>query len=177
MCTPECPPSSSENESSIDYLLKRRIEEIGLNFRASWSTYITFYTIFLTFTGVAMGWSIQNIGEGKTLYIRVLACVFTMQSVLTAITSFRMATYSMKAGDDYSSNEIAILILKTLDPKTLDPKTVDPKTPLGILLTTKAIPDKLAYWAGIFNTVAMTATVVGWIWIAFGTWIVAHLLS
>lgn len=44
-----------EKDSTEYWFLRRRLEEIGLMFHAVWTIYITFYTVFLTFTGVAFG--------------------------------------------------------------------------------------------------------------------------
>ena len=43
-------------ESSHEWILKRRHEDLSLTVRTSWSLYIQFYTVFLTVSVVGLGW-------------------------------------------------------------------------------------------------------------------------
>ena len=44
------------SESPQEWILKRRHEDLGVTVRMCWDLYIKFYTVFLTFSVVGLGW-------------------------------------------------------------------------------------------------------------------------
>src|SRR5580698_4937053 len=133
-------PTTAES-SALDWLLKKRIEEIGTTFRAVWDYYIKFYTVFLTFSLGAMGWLVQHTeAEAVAHHHVVIAVVFIGQSLLTAATSAGVALYSHQTAANQLTLEKTLLSTEPM-PKALK--------------IAQAIPVKLALWSGFANTVAM----------------------
>jgi hypothetical protein len=136
------------------WLLKRRHEELGMMFRAAWDNYIKFYTVFLTFNVAAMGWLLTHdpkIVIPKSIY-QVLAVVFIVQSILTAITSGSLAIYSRRVGVEHTRVERDIL-----------GAVASPAALIG----TRAIPVEFAMWAGWANAGAMVGMSCAWAYIGF----------
>jgi hypothetical protein len=81
------------SESPQEWILKRRHEDLGVTVRMCWDLYIKFYTVFLTFSVIGLGWilmrpaDLQMIPRGK----QVIAIVFLIQTILTAVTSAGIA--------------------------------------------------------------------------------------
>ena len=44
------------SESPQEWILKRRHEDLGVTVRMCWDLYIKFYTVFLTFSVIGLGW-------------------------------------------------------------------------------------------------------------------------
>ena len=89
-------------ESSDEWILKRRHEDLSLTVRASWSLYIQFYTVFLTVSVVGLGWVLTRPADAPIVprARHVLAIVFVIQTLLTAITSGAMALYTLRVAHD-----------------------------------------------------------------------------
>ena len=70
------------SESPQEWILKRRHEDLGVTVRMCWDLYIKFYTVFLTFSVIGLGWiltrpaDMQTIPRGR----QVIAIVFAMPS-------------------------------------------------------------------------------------------------
>src|SRR5882762_4324119 len=56
---------ASMNESSQEWILKRRYEDLGVTVRMCWDLYIKFYTVFLTFSVVGLGWILTRPGDAQ----------------------------------------------------------------------------------------------------------------
>ncbi len=86
-------------ESSDEWILKRRHEDLSLTVRASWSLYIQFYTVFLTVSVVGLGWVLTRPADAPIVprAKHVLAIVFVIQTLLTAIIS-HMLPRGLRAG-------------------------------------------------------------------------------
>src|SRR5207245_7934739 len=93
---------ASMKESSDEWILKRRHEDLSLTVRASWSLYIQFYTVFLTVSVVGLGWVLTRPADAPIVPSakHVLAIVFAIQSLLTAITNRTLAFYDMHLARD-----------------------------------------------------------------------------
>ena len=89
-------------ESSDEWILKRRHEDLSLTVRASWSLYIQFYTVFLTVSVIGLGWMLTRPADAPMVprAKHVIAIVFVIQTVLTAITSAVMALYTLRVAHD-----------------------------------------------------------------------------
>jgi len=148
-------PTPAEDSTAL-WLLKRRHEELGTMFRAAWDNYIKFYTVFLTFSVAAMGWLLSREGPGPVPknVDHVVAIVFIAQSVLTAITSASIATYSRRVGREYAEIEKELL---------------GPSQAPSALIGTETIPIKLALWAGWANAAAMIGMSYAWAYIGLRT--------
>src|SRR5246127_577647 len=87
---------ASMKESSDEWILKRRHEDLSLTIRASWSLYIQFYTVFLTVSVVGLGWVLTRPADAPIVLRakHVIAIVFVIQTLLTANTSGAMALYT-----------------------------------------------------------------------------------
>jgi len=54
---------ASMNESPQEWILKRRHEDLGVTVRMCWDLYVGFYTVFLTFSVVGLGWILTRAGD------------------------------------------------------------------------------------------------------------------
>src|SRR5438270_4548142 len=90
------------NESPQEWILKRRHEDLSLTVRTSWSLYMQFYTVFLTVSVVGLGWVLTRPADAAIAprAKHVIAIVFVIQTLLTAITSVAMALYTMRVACD-----------------------------------------------------------------------------
>jgi hypothetical protein len=130
------------------WVLRRRYIELGVNLRAAWDTYIRFYTVFLTFSMAALAWVFAYSKE--TPAVRMIAWVFTAQTIMTAATSMLIARHSYNVRR--SQERIEKLLLAAAN-------TPMPAAPAPI-----SIP--MAIWAGGANCLAMTAMAVIWVYVA-----------
>ncbi len=86
----------------MEWILKRRHEDLSLTVRMCWDLYIRFYTVFLTFSVIGLGWvltrpaDIQMVPRAR----QVIAIVFVIQTILTAITSGAIAVYTAHVAHD-----------------------------------------------------------------------------
>lgn len=123
-------------------------------FRAVWTIYISFYTVFLTFTGFAFGWFVGGFGGNPNASHPPRAVIFIiiLQSIQTATTSASLTLYSRKVKEDYEKTEELLLGDSQL---------------LGKLYWCSPFPVQLATWAGYANAFAMLLTTSGWIYLVF----------
>ena len=140
-------------ESSHEWILKRRHEDLSLTVRTSWSLYIQFYTVFLTVSVIGLGWMLTRPVDAPVVprAKHVIAIVFAIQTLLTAITSGAMALYTMRVAHDQEHIE-----------KCLVQSNVDALPSCG-----PAVPASLARFAGWFNCAAMLAMAALWIYVGF----------
>ena len=140
-------------ESPDDWILKRRHEDLSLTVRASWSLYIQFYTVFLTVSVVGLGWVLTRPADAPIVprAKHVIAIVFMIQTLLTAITSVAMALYTMRAARDQEQIENCLVQLHAATPAAC-----------GL-----AVPASLARFAGWFNCAAMLAMAALWLYVGF----------
>jgi hypothetical protein len=141
------------SESPQEWILKRRHEDLGVTVRMCWDLYIKFYTVFLTFSVVGLGWiltrpgDVQMIPRGK----QVIAIVFVIQTVLTALTSAGIALYTVHVAHD--QDHIEDLLTQS--------------HPGGRPSVRPAVPSLLAQWGGWSNCAAMLAMAALWIYAGF----------
>ncbi|PYJ29551.1 MAG: hypothetical protein DMF24_00350 [Verrucomicrobia bacterium] len=140
-------------ESPDDWILKRRHEDLSLTVRASWSLYIQFYTVFLTVSVVGLGWVLTRPADAPIVprAKHVIAIVFMIQTLLTAITSVAMALYTMRVARDQEQIENCLVQLHAATPAAC-----------GL-----AVPASLARFAGWFNCAAMLAMAALWLYVGF----------
>jgi hypothetical protein len=137
-------------DSSTEWLLKRKHEDISQTFRVSWDLYIRFYTVFLTFSVAGLGWMLTQQNGLSSMAKQVIAVVFLLQTALTAITSGIMAQYSVDAVRDQREIEATLL-----------GETGQPTKQMR-----SAIPRSLARWSGWANCAAMA--IMGALWVYVG---------
>ena len=144
---------ASMNESSDQWILKRRHEDLSLTVRASWSLYIQFYTVFLTVSVVGLGWVLTRPADAPIVprAKHVLAIVFVIQTLLTAITSGAMALYTLRVAHDQEDIENCLVQSHAAARPSCGP----------------AVPASLAQWAGWFNCAAMIAMAALWLYVGF----------
>jgi hypothetical protein len=141
------------SESPQEWILKRRHEDPGLTVRMCWDLYIKFYTVFLTFSVIGLGWilmrpaDLQMIPRGK----QVIAIVFLIQTILTAITSAGSALYTVQVAHD--QDHIEDLLTQS--------------HPDGRPSVRPAVSSLLAHWGGWSNCAAMLAMAALWIYAGF----------
>lgn len=140
-------------EANALWILKARHEQVSSMFQTIWNNYITFYTVFLTFSLGAMGWLIahkeKDIIPRPVHWVIVLALI--LQSFLTSITSAFVALYSHKLAREQLSNEADIL----------------GGEPRPSSLLKSSIPGPLGIWAGVANCIAMLGMIAAWVYIGF----------
>ena len=141
------------NESLQEWILKRRHEDLSLTVRTSWALYIQFYTVFLTVSVIGLGWMLTRPADAPVVprAKHVIAIVFAIQTLLTAITSGAMALYTMRVAHDQEHIE-----------RLLVQSNVDALPSCG-----PAVPGSLARFAGWFNCAAMLAMAALWLYVGF----------
>jgi hypothetical protein len=137
---------ADQENSFQDWLIKKQLEELSVQFRTVWDLYIKFYTIFLTFTIASLGAVIKYIDSpgGKA----AISLCFIAQNIVSGITAFKIAMYSQttqKRAEKlvdvgaHASNEILDLPAKGFP-----------------------IPGELGYWAGMGNVIVHVLFVLLW---------------
>src|SRR5215472_1463033 len=141
------------NESSQEWILKRRHEDLSLTVRTSWSLYIQFYTVFLTVSVVGLGWVLTRPADAPIVprARHVIAIVFVIQTLLTAITSIAMALYTSRVARDQEEIENCLV-----------QSHAGALPPCG-----PAVPASPARFAGCFNCAAMLAMAALWLYVGF----------
>ena len=141
-------------DQAASWILHRRHEELGQNFRLSWDLYIKFYAVFLTFCVAGLGWLLTTDSSGLQIEARrLIASVFMIQTVLTGMTSVAMSRYSVRVAD--GQNAIETVLLRGGEDGWL---ASVPHT---------AVPTRLAQWAGWANAVAMLVMCSLWLHVGF----------
>jgi hypothetical protein len=141
------------NESPQEWILKRRHEDLSLTVRMCWDLYLRFYTVFLTFSVIGLGWvvmrpaDIQMVPRAK----QVIAIVFVIQTVLTAITSGAIAVYTVHVAHDQEQIEGLLTQSQVSARPTVR----------------SAVPAWLAQWGGWSNCAAMLAMAALWLYVGF----------
>jgi len=141
------------NESSQEWILKRRHEDLGVTVRMCWDLYIKFYAVFLTFSVVGLGWvltrpsDIQMAPRAK----QVIAIVFLIQTILTALTSAAMAIYTVRVAHDQEHIEDLLTQSHGGARPSIRP----------------AIPALLGQLGGWSNCAAMLAIAALWLYVGF----------
>ena len=84
------------SESTQEWILKRRHEDLGVTVRMCWDLYIKFYTVFLTFSVIGLGWILTRPGDAQMIprARQLIAVVFLIQTILTAATSAGIGLYT-----------------------------------------------------------------------------------
>jgi hypothetical protein len=141
------------NESPREWILKRRHEDLSLTVRTSWSLYIQFYTVFLTVSVVGLGWVLTRPADAPIIprAKHVIAIVFVIQTLLTAITSVAMALYTSRVAHDQEEIENCLVQSNAAALPACGP----------------AVPASLARFAGWFNCAAMIAMAALWLYVGF----------
>jgi len=141
------------NESPQEWILKRRHEDLGVTVRMCWDLYIKFYTVFLTFSVIGLGWMLTRPGDIAMVprAKQVIAIVFLIQTILTAMTSGGIALYTVHVAQD--QEQIEQLLAQS------HPSARPPIRP--------AIPALLAQWGGWSNCAAMLAMAALWLYVGF----------
>ena len=144
---------ASMNESPDEWILKRRHEDLSLTVRASWSLYIQFYTVFLTVSVVGLGWVLTRPADAPMVPSakHVIAIVFVIQTLLTAITSVAMALYTSHVARQQEEIENCLLQSHAAALPECGP----------------SVPASLARFAGWFNCAAMIAMSALWLYVGF----------
>ncbi len=141
------------DESPQEWILKRRHEDLSLTVRMCWDLYIRFYTVYLTFSVIGLGWvltrpaDIQMVPRAR----QVIAIVFVIQTILTAITSGAIAVYTAHVAHDQEHIE-----------GLLTQSHVGAWPSVG-----PAVPASLAQWGGWSNCAAMLAMAALWLYAGF----------
>src|ERR1043165_7529559 len=102
---------SEDGVSAENYLwlMKSRYADLGTTFRTTWDLYIKFYTVFLSFNIIGLGYFLSKDLSIKNYIKDVLFAVFAVQSALLCVTSYLMAQYSKNASVDQAQLEKDLL--------------------------------------------------------------------
>ena len=140
-------------ESPHEWILKRRHEDLSLTVRTSWSLHIQFYTVFLTVSVVGLGWVLTRPVDAPIVprAKHVIAIVFVIQTLLTAITSGAMALYTSHVAGQHEEIENCLVQSHASTLPACGP----------------AVPTSLARLAGWFNCAAMIAMAALWLYVGF----------
>src|SRR6267378_5339783 len=140
------------SESTQEWILKRRHEDLGVTVRMCWDLYIKFYTVFLTFSVVGLGWILTRPGDAQhspreTGYCRRL---FDPDDP-DGGNKRRNRAYTVHVAPDQEHIED---LLTQSDAG-------------GRPSITPAVPALLAQWGGWCNWAAMLAMAVLWFYVGF----------
>ena len=140
-------------ESPHEWILKRRHEDLSLTVRTTWSLYIQFYTVFLTVSVVGLGWILTRPADAQIVprAKHVIAIVFVIQTLLTAITSVAMALYTSHVARQQEEIENCLVQSHAAALPACGP----------------SVPASLARFAGWFNCAAMIAMAALWLYVGF----------
>jgi hypothetical protein len=140
-------------EPPHEWILKRRHEDLSLTVRTTWSLYIQFYTVFLTVSVVGLGWVLTRPADAPIIprARHVIAIVFVIQTLLTAITSVAIALYTSRVARSQDEIERSLLQSHAAALPSCAP----------------AVPASLARFAGSFNCAAMLAMAALWLYVGF----------
>jgi len=132
---------------------KRRHRDLSRTVRASWTLYLQFCTVFLTVSVVRLGWVLTRPADNQMdpRAQHVVAIVFVIQTLLTAITSGAMALYTSRVARDQEHLENLLSQSHVFALPSVGP----------------AVPTLLAQWADWFNCVAMIAMAGLWAYVGF----------
>jgi len=141
------------SESPQEWILKHRHEDLGVTVRMCWDLYIKFYTVFLTFSVIGLGWMLTRPGDAQMLprAKEVVALVFLIQTILTAATSAGIAIYTVHVAQDQAHIE----------------ELLTQSHPDGRPSIRPAVPSLLAQWGGWSNCAAMLAMALLWLYVGF----------
>jgi len=141
------------SESAQEWILKRRHEDLGVTVRMCWDLYIKFYTVFLTFSVIGLGWMLTRPGDIAVVprAKQVIAIVFLIQTILTAMTSGGIALYTVHVTHDQEQIE-----------QLLTQSHPDARPSIR-----PAVPALLAQWGGWSNCAAMLAMAALWLYVGF----------
>ena len=141
------------NESPHEWVLKRRHEDLGVNVRMCWDLYLRFYTVFLTFSVVGLGWVLTRPGDIQMVprAKQVIAIVFLIQTILTALTSAALAPYTRHVAHDQERIEDLLTQSHGGARPSIKP----------------AVPTFLAQLGGWSNCAAMLAMAALWLYVGF----------
>jgi hypothetical protein len=141
------------NESPQEWILKRRHEDLGVTVRMCWDLYIKFYTVFLTFSVIGLGWILTHPSDIPMVprAKQVIAIVFLIQTILTASTSAAIAVYTVHVAHDQEHIEDLLTQSHGATRPSIKP----------------AVPKLLAQWGGWSNCAAMLAMAALWLYVGF----------
>jgi hypothetical protein len=141
------------SESAQEWILKRRHEDLGVTVRMCWDLYIKFYTVFLTFSVIGLGWMLTRPGDIAVVprAKQVIAIVFLIQTILTAMTSGGIALYTVHVAHDQEQIEQLLTQSHPGARPSIRP----------------AVPALLAQWGGWSNCAAMLAMAALWLYVGF----------
>jgi len=138
-------------ESPHEWILKRRHVDLSRTLRTSWTLYVQFYTVFLTVSVVGLGWVLTRDAPIAPRAKHVIAIVFVIQTLLTAITSVAMGLYTSHVAHD--QEEIEKCLVQSHD--------------AALPACGPAVPASLARFAGWSNCAAMIAMAALWLYVGF----------
>jgi hypothetical protein len=136
------------------WLLQRRYDDIGINFRVLWDLYLKFYTVFLTFNIAALAWFSDKRVVGHARWL--VASAFILQCLFTAVTSAKIALHSARVARQLSTVASELQRLAAANDENLDPAT-------GI---ETSLPLDFSRYGGWVNCVAMSFMAMVWLALA-----------
>ncbi len=139
---------SDRGASSRTWLLQKQYEEVNTNFRTCWDLWLKFYTVFLTFDIAGIALIVSH--DRPLKHSHAIAIVFVLQTVLTSITSAKMAIFSESSRDHLEAARHALLC---------EDSDTTPIPPISM-------PVDLAKWSGWANCGVMAAMALVWIALA-----------
>ncbi|MCC7142246.1 MAG: hypothetical protein IT349_09115 [Candidatus Eisenbacteria bacterium] len=133
--------------SEREWLRNKQFDEISAQFRASWDTYVKFYTVFLLVNFTALGLAIEHTqGRGKTIII----VTFVGQNFLALVTAVGMARYSRSA-----AQRMRLICCGAIAD---GPSGGDPEQ-----LSEPVLPGGLGYWGGLANAAGHVLLIICWL--------------
>lgn len=137
-------------DSNRNWLAKKMLEEHGIQYRTAWDIYIKFYTVFLTFNVIGLGFTVQQLPTDKRLPIAVAFCV---QNTLSAVTSIYVAAFSR------STKRQSIALARFL---AASDEGHDQDAEIPSVLTEPLIPGGMGVWGGLANAGGHLALIACW---------------
>ena len=141
----------ADHPKSDDWLGKKLLDETSLSYRTVWSLYLQFYTVFLTFSIVALGLTLEHVSRNNRWPI---AFALIIQNLLSAATAGCIARFSGISARRYE--ELCKIYIEA------DPEH---KKLAGVGLS--PLPGWLGTFGGYANLVSHVLLIACWVAILF----------
>lgn len=141
-----------DTSSGLEWLRRRLFDETSQQFRTTWTIYISFYTVFLTFNITALGLTIQYVVTSNRWPIVI---AFVLQNINSMVTALRISKFSLHSSERMSS------LARELADASNGTTTLE-VAPIKCL-SDEPIPGRLGYWAGQANAIGHLLLVGCWI--------------
>ena len=139
------PQRSSNSEWS--WLIRRQLDDLGMQVRTVWDLYLKWYTVFLTANVAGLALTVQYVHPEHR---KPVVWAFILQNFISSFTALSVGIFSERSAR--RATELAAEIIL--------PEMCSAKDRKLILKST--IPGRLGLWSGIANLLSHAAMILCW---------------